>query len=54
MIIIAGAILGGSYGAWLAAKRKGNKYDIAQYAATFAMAFAVIGLFATIFINRMM
>lgn len=53
MIIIAGAILGITYGGWVAWKRKGNKLDIAQYAAVFALAFSMIGLFVTIFIDRL-
>jgi hypothetical protein len=52
MIIIAGALFGGSYGAWLARKRKGNRADIAQYAAGFALAFATVGVFVTVFVDR--
>lgn len=52
MIIIAGAALGAGYGAWLAKSRGGNGRDMAQYAAGFAIAFALIGLFVTIFVER--
>lgn len=54
MIVIAGAILGAGYGAWLANKRKGSKADMAQYGAGFAIAFALLGLFLTIFVERML
>jgi hypothetical protein len=53
MIVIAGAILGGSYGGWLARRRGGKPADIAQYAAVYAIVFALVGLFVTVFIDRM-
>ncbi len=53
MIVIAGAVLGGTYGAWLAAKRGGKPFDIAQYAVGFAIAFALVGVFATVLLTRM-
>lgn len=52
MIIIAGAVLGGGWGAWLAKRRGGKPADIAQYATAFAIAFALLGLFVTIFLDR--
>ena len=53
MIVIAGALAGGGYGAWLAARRGGSAADIAQYAAGFAIAFALVGVFATVILSRM-
>lgn len=53
MIVIAGATLGAAYGGWLARRRGGRPADIAQYAAAFAIAFALAGLFATIAVGRM-
>lgn len=53
MLVIAGALGGGAWGAWLAKKRGGLKKDIAQYAAAFAIMWAVIGLIATIVVERM-
>jgi hypothetical protein len=53
MIVIAGALVGGSYGAWLASRRGGSAADIAQYAAGFAIAFALLGVFVTVFMSRM-
>ncbi len=52
MFVLAGAIFGGAGGAILAARRKGKWADIAQYAFVYAMVFALLGLFVTIFIHR--
>ena len=52
MIVISGAILGAISGGMLAAKRKGNKADIAQYAAGYAIFFAILGLVATIVLEK--
>ncbi|MEL6644629.1 MAG: hypothetical protein AAFQ79_11895 [Pseudomonadota bacterium] len=54
MIIIAGALSGAAWGAYLAKAREGTKLDMAQYAAGFAIAFALLGLFVTIFLERML
>ncbi len=52
MIVLAGLVLGAALGANIARKRGGNGLDVAQYAAGFAIAFALLGLFLTIFIER--
>jgi uncharacterized protein YcfJ len=52
MIVLAGLFIGAVIGGRLANKRGGNRLDIAQYAAAFAIAFALMGLFVTIFIDR--
>ncbi|MFN7224205.1 MAG: hypothetical protein ACK4MS_09320 [Paracoccaceae bacterium] len=52
MIVLAGLVLGAAMGAGIARKRGGNGLDMAQYAAGFAIAFALLGLFLTIFIER--
>lgn len=52
MIVVVAAALGAAWGGWLASSRGGKPADIAQYAAAFAIAFALLGLFATIFIDR--
>lgn len=54
MIIIAGVIVGAAWGAWLAKSRQGTTADMAQYAAGFAIAFGIAGLFVTIFLERML
>lgn len=53
MIIIIAAITGALWGGFLAKRRKGLRADIAQYAVAYAIAFSVVGLFVTIFIDRM-
>lgn len=52
MIVIAGALLGAIIGGLTAKRRKGNAADIAQYAVGFAIAFALVGLVATVLIDR--
>lgn len=53
MIVIAAAIIGAFLGWRRAGQLGGRRRDRAQYAAAFAMAFAVMGLFATVIIDRM-
>ncbi|OZB19571.1 MAG: apolipoprotein acyltransferase [Rhodobacterales bacterium 34-62-10] len=52
MIIIGAALFGAIIGGMTAARRQGNKLDIAQYAAGYAIGFAIIGLFITLFVHR--
>lgn len=54
MIVIAFAVFGALLGAGKARRLEGNRMDMAQYAAGFGIAFALIGLVLTIFIDRMM
>lgn len=53
MIVLAGAIFGALLGASIAKRRKGRRLDMMQYAAVYAIAFALLGTFATIAIHRM-
>ena len=53
MIVIAGFLGGALWGAYLARSREGTRADMAQYAAGFGIAFGLLGLFATIFLERM-
>jgi hypothetical protein len=53
MIVLAGTLFGGIYGALLAKRREGTTLDMAQYAAGFGIAFGLLGLFLTIFVERM-
>lgn len=53
MIVIAGLVLGGIWGALLARRRGGSGLDIAQYAAVYAILFGVLGMFATIALDRL-
>jgi hypothetical protein len=52
MLIIAGFVSGALWGGLLARRRKGSRLDIAQYAAAFAIAFGIVGLFATVLIDK--
>lgn len=53
MIVIGAATLGALIGALTARRRGGKPADMAQYAAGYGIAFALLGLFATIVIERM-
>lgn len=53
MITLGFALVGAIIGGLTAKKRGGNRLDIAQYAAGYAMAFGVIGLFVTVFVVRL-
>lgn len=52
MIIIVALVAGALVGAIRAKARGGTGLDIAQYAATHALIFALLALFATIFVGR--
>lgn len=52
MIVLAGALLGAAYGAFIAYRRKGKALDIAQYAAGYGILFTIISLFVTLLIHR--
>ena len=54
MIVIAAALAGAFIGLLTARKRGGNKLDMAQYAAGYALAFVVVGLIATVLIDRIL
>ena len=52
MIVIGGALLGVILG-WVAARtRGGTRWDIAQYATSYAIALALAGLVITILLDR--
>ncbi|SPH18344.1 hypothetical protein DEA8626_01881 [Defluviimonas aquaemixtae] len=53
MIFVAAIILGAFVGWRRAARRGGNRLDKIQYAATHAIFFAILGLFATILYYRL-
>ncbi len=52
MFWISGALIGGIIGGFLARRRKGNAYDIAHFVAVYAIAFALVGLIITVFVER--
>ena len=53
MILIATLLIGAFLGWRHAARLQGNRLDRAQYAAVYAMIFAMAGLFLTLMIDRM-
>jgi hypothetical protein len=53
VIILAAVLIGATWGGFLARRRGGNRMDIAQYAISFGIAFGLLGLFLTVFIDRM-
>lgn len=52
MIVTLSAILGALIGGLTAQRRGGTRLDMAQYAATFALVFGIIGLFISVFVAR--
>ncbi|GAA6165035.1 hypothetical protein NBRC116590_27390 [Pelagimonas sp. KU-00592-HH] len=52
MILLVSAVLGALIGGLIAKRRKGKTLDILQYAVVYAMAFAILGLFITVFVER--
>ena len=54
MLVIMGIVGGAIWGGFLARRRKGNRLDILQYAAASAIAFGLVGLFATILVSRLL
>lgn len=54
MLVIAGTLIGAIWGYLRAAKAGGNGFDRAQYAAAHAIALALVGLIATLVIDRML
>ncbi|CUJ98892.1 apolipoprotein acyltransferase [Shimia thalassica] len=52
MIVIFSALFGALLGTLFAKRRKGKRLDILQYAAAYAMAFAILGLFVTLIVHR--
>jgi hypothetical protein len=54
MFVIGGVILGALSGGLTARKRGGKPADIAQWAAVWAILFGLIGLFVTLFLDRVL
>lgn len=52
MIVILAVVIGAFLGWRRAGQLGGTRRDRLQYAAAFGMAFAVIGLFATVILDR--
>ena len=54
MIVFAASIGGAIWGALLAKKRRGNRLDMAQYAASCAIVFGLLGMFVSIVLARIL
>ncbi|CUH80361.1 hypothetical protein [Tropicibacter naphthalenivorans] len=52
MIVIFAALLGAIIGGTTARRRKGNKLDILQYATIYMIAFALLGMIATVILEK--
>lgn len=52
MIVIALGLIGAIFGVLTARRHKGNKLDMAQYAAGYAMAFGIVGMILTVLLDR--
>ncbi|SFR04228.1 hypothetical protein [Poseidonocella sedimentorum] len=52
MLVYLFALAGAIYGAWSARRRKGSGLDMAQYAAGYAIALGVLGLFIDLILIR--
>jgi hypothetical protein len=52
MIVLAGMVLGAAYGATSARKKGGKPVDALQWAAAYGIAFSLLGLFVTIFLEK--
>ncbi|MFY0680489.1 MAG: apolipoprotein acyltransferase [Thalassovita sp.] len=52
MIVIAATVFGALMGSLVASRRKGKSLDILQYAAGYAILFAMAGLFVTLIVHR--
>ncbi|MGI9390092.1 MAG: hypothetical protein ACR2O1_08555 [Boseongicola sp.] len=51
MILVVSTIIGVVFGIYTARRRAGNRLDIAQYAAGYGIAFAILGLFFGILVE---
>ena len=53
MIVIASALIGAVLGVLHAHRKNGNRLDMAQYGAIFALISAVLGVFLAIYLDRL-
>ena len=54
MIVLAALFFGAAIGVMRARSRGGNRADLLQWGAVYGMIFAVLGLFVTIGLERML
>ena len=53
LVVLGMAALGATLGALTAKKRSGNRADMAQYAAGYGIAFALVGLVISLILVRL-
>ena len=53
MIVILSLILGAVTGTLVARRRNGNRLDMAQYGAVYAIVFGLIGMVTTLILEKM-
>ena len=53
MIVLVSGLIGAVLGYLTAKKRRGKGLDMAQYAAGYAIAFMILGLFLTLIVERL-
>ncbi len=53
MVILAALVFGALMGRGVAKRRGGRGVDMAQYAAGYAIAWGIVGVFVTILIDRL-
>lgn len=54
MLVITGIVGGAVWGAYLARRRKGNRLDMLQYAASFSIAFGLLAFFVSVILLRVL
>lgn len=54
MIILASTLIGAIWGTLFARKRNGNRLDMLQYGAVWALIGSVLGLFATVILEKLL
>ena len=54
MFVIGGLVLGAIGGGWTAKRRGGKPADVAQYATVYGILFGLLGLFVTLFLDRLL
>lgn len=53
MIVYVAMVIGALFGGLRAHRRQGTGLDIAQYAGVYLILFGILGMFLTIFLDRM-
>jgi len=54
MLVLGGFVGGTIWGGYLARRRKGNRLDMLQYAASFGIAFGLLAFFVSVILLRVL